>query len=106
MFSILLDHTSIAKNKKLKETLIRGAFFVFQGLLASILLNDSLRILYGDFDSKPLVEYGVATLVTISPYISPRFHLMGRAQNNYAMGIGMTIGTWLANQSENKAIKL
>ena len=79
---------------------------MFQGLLFSILLNDAFRILWGDFGAKPVIEYGVASAVTLAPLLSNRLVILDHAQNNYYMGLGMMLGTWLANKSEEKKIKI
>jgi hypothetical protein len=99
MLSLLLDY--ILKGNKLRDILVRGSFFTLNGILASILLNDIIRVLYGDFHQKRELEYGLAWAIAVSPYLIPQFTLFGHTTNNLAMGLGMGLGTFMANRSEH-----
>lgn len=98
MLSLLLDRL-LSKNTR--STVVRLSFFAFQGLLGAILLNDIFRLLYGDFYHKTEVEYGIAGLITIAPFIHDKFMILGHRSNNIMMGLGMAAGTYLANHSES-----
>jgi hypothetical protein len=101
MLSIILDQfIKKGNNNKTRDIVVRTSFFVFQGLLASILINDLLRVLYGTFEHKSLLEYGLAGVIALSPYVINKFTLMHDKKNNMSMSIGMIIGTWLANSTE------
>jgi hypothetical protein len=97
MFSLIAN-----LNNKSRDHLVRFSFFVFQGLLGSILLNDVLRVLLGDFNEKKLVQYGMAVLVASAPFIYSKLTILGKKENNVYMGLGMTIGAILSNVSEDK----
>lgn len=97
MLSILLDRL-LTKNTR--STVVRLSFFAFQGLLGAVLLNDIFRLLYGDFHHKTEVEYGLAGLITIVPFIHDQFKILDHKSNNIMMGLGMAVGTYLANHSE------
>lgn len=100
MISILLDY--IFKSPVLKQKVVRYTFFVFQGMLAGILMNDILRILYGDFDKKQAFEYGIAAFVAGVPFIIPQLTIIDHKTNNISLGAGLALGTWMATRTENK----
>jgi hypothetical protein len=100
MLSLIADR--LIKNPKLKDTLIRISFFTFQGVLGSVLVNDFIRILFGEFKEKQQVEYGLASAIALAPYVSNSLILMGNKENNLFVGLGMAIGITLANTSEKK----
>ncbi len=100
MLSILID--KLVTNPKIHQKLVRYTFFAFQGLLAGILLNDTLRIFYGDFDGKENFQYGLSAFVGAVPFIVPQMTLMDHRTNNVSLGAGMALGTYMANRTENK----
>ena len=100
VLSLILDQ--FLKNRGgTRTTIVRLGFFTFQGILAGILMNDILRLLYGDFEGKANYQYGIAAAVAISPYVLPELTLMKEKSNNVTMGIGMGIGTYMANRTEH-----
>ncbi len=99
MLSILLDQ--LLKGNPIRNSVVRWAFFGFNGILAAILMNDILRVLYGDFDNKLNLQYGIAGSVAVSPFLIEQFTLLGNKTNNMAMGGGMMIGTYWANRTEH-----
>ena len=64
-------------------------------------MNDILRILYGDFDGKTNVEYGISGAVAVLPYVIPQLTLMYDSTNNIALGGGMALGTYMASRTES-----
>lgn len=98
MLSIILDQ--FIKKSKFRDNLVRASFFTFQGIVGSILLNDILRILYGNFEHKKIVEYGIIGAISVMPNISNKLVLMENKTNNYFMSFGMIIGLQLCDISE------
>lgn len=101
MLGILLDR--LLKNNKFRDTIIRHSFFLFNGMIGGLLLNDLLLLLYGNFEDKEYLQYGVGVGVMSLPTITGgRLILFDNASNNISMGAGIMLGTYLANRSENK----
>lgn len=100
MLGILLDQ--LLKKNRFRDAIVRNSFFVFNGLIGGLLINDLIRILYGDFDGKQKIEYGLSGFVGISPFIIPQFTLFDNKSNNIAMASGMALGTYMANRTEHK----
>lgn len=100
MLSIALDH--LLKNSKLKDNIIRLSFFTFQGLFGAVVINDILRLLFGDFEYKSYLEAAIASFVVTSPFIHPRLIIAKQRTNNFALGAGMFVGTAFCYYSENK----
>ncbi len=98
MLSLMVDH--ILKGNKLRDTVVRASFFLFNGVLVGVTLNDLIRILFGDMEKKEEIEYAISGLVAVSPYVYDRLALMGANSNNLFLGSGMAIGTMFANRSE------
>lgn len=99
VLSLLIDQILKGRGST-RTTVVRLAFFTFQGILAGILMNDVMRLLYGDFEGKENFQYGISGAVAISPYIISELTLMKDKTNNLTMGAGMGIGTWMANLTE------
>jgi hypothetical protein len=97
VLSLILDY--LLKNSKLKNEIIRLSFFTFQGLLGSVIINDVFRILFGDFKEKEMIQYGIASVVAVAPYISPKLAVFKKRSNNLALGFGLATGTLIACMS-------
>jgi len=100
VLSLLIDQVLKGRGST-RTTIVRLGFFTFQGILAGILINDIIRLLYGDFDGKSNFQYGIAGAVAAAPFIIPELTLMKDKTNNLTMGAGMGIGTWMANRTEH-----
>lgn len=103
MLSFLVQHG--IKNNSLKDNIIRLSFFVFNGIIGSILVSDLIRLFYGTIPEKPYIEYGIAAGIATSPFIYDKFTLMNNKTNNLAMGFGMLIGSILCDVSEENGRK-
>lgn len=103
MLSFLVQHG--IKNNKVKDDIIRISFFVFNGIIGSILVSDLIRLFYGTIPEKPYIEYGIATGLAVSPYVYDGFTLMNEKTNNVALALGMVIGSLLCDQSEENGKK-
>lgn len=99
MLSILLETLFKNNNKELWNLVVRNSFFLLNGTLIGILLNDLLRLLYADFANKELIEYSVSGLVSASGYLF-KLPLLNNNQNNFSLGMGMGLGTLWANMTE------
>ena len=97
MLSLIMDYF-LAKNR-IRDTIVRASFFLFNGVLAGVTLNDLLRILFGEIENKEQVQYGISGAVAVAPYIWDRLTLMGAKSNNVFMGSGMALGTMFALRS-------
>lgn len=100
MIGILLDR--LLKNNRFRDTIIRHSFFLFNGIIGGILLNDLLLLLYGNFENKEHLQYGIGAGIMAAPTISDRLILFNNPSNNLSMGAGAIIGTYMVNRSENK----
>lgn len=100
MLSIILDHT--IRNQQLKNNVARLSFYGFYGVLGGLVINDFIRLCFGDLDYKEMLEVLLAAFMIGAPYAHPKMIVAQRATNNVAMGVGMLIGTALAYFSEEK----
>jgi hypothetical protein len=100
MLSLLVDH--YVTNTKLKDSIVRLSFFTFQGILGSILISDVIRILVGDFEQKENLQYAISGFIAVAPLLSSKLEVFGSGQNNLALGLGMTAGTFILSRSVDK----
>ena len=98
MLSLILDY--FLQGNKLRDVIVRVGFFLFNGVLVGVTINDLIRILFGDMEKKVEIEYGIAGIIAASPYIYDKLALMGAKSNNVFLGSGMALGTMFANRSE------
>lgn len=100
MIGLILDR--LLKTGKLRDTIVRHSFFLFNGIVGSIILNDLLLLLYGDDDGKHDLQYILSTAIIAGPLVSPKFTILGNYSNNIMLGSGFFLGTYLSNRSEHK----
>src|SRR4051812_45112324 len=100
VLSLLIDQILKGRGST-RTTIVRLGFFTFQGILVGILMNDVMRLLYGDFNGKENFQYGIAAAVAVSPYVISDLTLMKEKTNNLTMGAGMGIGSWRASRTEH-----
>lgn len=97
MLSLIIDKS--LKDSKLKDNIIRLSFFAFHGFVGAILLNDVIKLLYGEFPYKEKIGYVLGTGIAAAPLLSPEFQLMKKGTNNLALGLGLFVGTLVSNST-------
>ena len=105
MISIVIDQ--LLKGNKLRDTIVRYAFWAFNGTISGILLHDILRILFGDFPNKKELEYAAGGVMGVSGFAYKPLAIYGDSINNLMLGSGFMIGTyWSCRSEERKPIML
>lgn len=99
MLSLVIDR--LVKTGALRDAIVKYSFFAFNGLLGGILINDLIRILYGDYDNKFQSQLGAAALIGASGYLYDGFKLFDDRNNNVALGAGFATGSYFADQTQH-----
>lgn len=100
MIGLIIDR--LIKTGKLRDSIVKGSFFLFNGMIGSIILNDLLLLLYGDDSNKHDLQYIISSTIVAGPFISSRLNILGDYSNNLMLGSGFFLGTYLSNRSEHK----
>ena len=98
MLGILLDQ--LVSSGKFKAMVVRYSFYTFNGILGGIFMNDIIRILFGDVDLKHQYQCMIAAAVGGSGYLWDRLALFGDKENNVFLGLGLGIGHYWSELSE------
>jgi hypothetical protein len=110
----ILDYVLFRKlNKATKAKLVESAFFTFNGMLFGVLLNDIFKMLGGDLNTSKtgyrLYNHDVMqdelygyliSLGTATTGILPFLQIYHKWTNNIALGLGMAVGVFYSNTSE------
>lgn len=115
MLANILDYALLNKlNKATKRKIVESAFFTFNGLLFGILLNDIFKLLGGSqLNNTPagfrLINHEVMQDEYYGYLISagtglvgiiPQLQINNKWTNNAALALGMSVGVYYANASE------